>query len=69
MIGFQYFSGALADNDGEILGLNPWLSVRCNIRIDLHKSGRDSLKTFCFAWSVERFFGRKLLSVQTGSGE
>jgi hypothetical protein len=33
---------------GEILGLNTWLGVRCNIRIGLHKSAffrRDSLKT------------------------
>jgi hypothetical protein len=54
---------------GEILGLNPWLSVRCNIRIDLHESRRDSLKTCRYTWSFERFFGRKLLSEQTGTGE
>jgi hypothetical protein len=65
VIGFQYFSGALADNDAgaivlpvvsEILGLKPSLGVRGEICIGLHKTWETFIEKFVILLELCEFF-------------
>jgi hypothetical protein len=65
VIGFQHFSGAFADNDAgshsvacrqRNPGLKPWLGVRGNICIGLHKTWETFIEKFVILLELCEFF-------------